>query len=211
MLRRSLLALPFAALPPLRAADRLFCFGRTWSVPLAADWELGREDGAEVLRLITPRPAQKEPRRPFQYALLEGSPLRQAVIECEVRRLPPGRPCSLILVYAWRDYGHFNYAHLSNDSAAEQPVHNGIFHVYGGDRVRISADKGPGTLLTDDWHQVRLAWEGQTGLVEVSVNGKTSPSLRAVDLSLTSGRAGLGSFFNTGAFRNVKISGEPAV
>ena len=28
----------------------------------------------------------------------------------------------------------------------EQPVHNGIFHVYGGERVRISAERGPGGI-----------------------------------------------------------------
>jgi hypothetical protein len=208
--RRSLLALPFAILPRLRAADRLNCFGLSWSVPLGSDWQVARVDGVEVLRLATARPAQKEPRRPFQYALLEAPPFRKFTLDCEVRRQPPGQPCSLILVYAWRDYGHFNYAHLSNDSASEQPVHNGIFHVYGGDRVRISPEQGPGTLPSDAWHAVRLAWDSATGLAEVHVNAKTSPALRAVDLSLGPGRIALGSFFHTGAFRNVKIAGDPA-
>jgi hypothetical protein len=41
------------------------------------------------------------------------------------------------------------------------------------------------------------------------VNGKRNPSLEAVDLSLRHGRVGLGSFDETGDFRNVKITGEP--
>ena len=56
---------------------------------------------------------------------------------------------------------------------------------------------------------MRLVYDGRTGKVEVFVDGQTSPSLRAYDLSLGAGKVGLGSFFDTGEFRNVKIHGQP--
>jgi hypothetical protein len=59
-------------------------------------------------------------------------------VEAEVRR----NQSSLIMVYAWQDAAHFNYAHLSVDTAAKQVVHNGMFHVFGGERVRISSLDG---------------------------------------------------------------------
>jgi hypothetical protein len=55
---------------------------------------------------------------------------------------------------------------------------------------------------------VRLAYDETAGRVSVEVNGSRNPSLEAVDLSLGTGRVGIGSFFETGWFRNVKITGE---
>jgi len=55
---------------------------------------------------------------------------------------------------------------------------------------------------------VKLVFDGETGKCYVEVNGKRNPSLEAADLSLRWGRVGLGSFNETGDFRNVKITGE---
>ena len=175
-----------------------------WSAPIGADWRVSTDEGVETLHLLTARPKPDSPRKPIQYALAETEPLTKFTLECEVRRIMPKG--SLIIVYAWQDESHFNYLHLSDDSGAQQPVHNGVFHVYGGDRVRISSDRGPGTLTTGGWHKVRMTYDASTGMLEAWVDGKTSPSLKAADLSLGAGRIGLGSFFNTGSFRNFKLS-----
>jgi hypothetical protein len=182
------------------AAEGIEAFGHKWTVPLAADWKVEKQDGTEVLQLLVARP-QQQPRRPIQFALADTKPFEKVTLEAEVKR----DGSSLILVYAYKDASHFNYAHLSTDEATKQPVHNGIFHVYGGDRVRISQEIGPPSLTTEDWTKVRLTWDGKTGLVTVAVNGKELPTLRAVDLSLTSGKVGIGSFFEKALFRNVKI------
>ena len=113
-----------------------------------------------------------------------------------------------IVVYAYRDESHFNYAHLSIDPATKQPVHNGMFHVYGGDRVRISTENGPAALTSkDDWYKVQLTHDAKTGIAGVTINGKALTVFEAVDLSLGPGRIGFGSFFNTALFRNVRITG----
>jgi len=206
MLRRAVLLSPIASFVwRLEAAGRLEAFGMTWTVPVDADWSVEREDGQEVLRLLVARPREKNPRRPFQYALGGVPPFAKWSWQIDVRREPVRG--SLILVYAWRDPAHFNYIHLSDDSAAEQPVHNGIFHVYGGDRVRISSDKGPCSLPTAGWHHVEVKYDSAAGTVDVLVDGQPNPSLRAVDLSLGAGQIGAGSFFNTGSFRALKITG----
>jgi hypothetical protein len=188
----------------LPAADRLEAFGQRWSVPLGSDWRVTREEGEETLELITARPKADSPRKPFQYALIEGPPLEKFTIECEARKQAPRG--SLIIVYAWRGPSHFNYVHLSDDTGSEQPVHNGIFHVYGGDRVRISPEQGPCALPTAGWHKVRVVYDAATGLVETWVDGQLNPSLRGADLSLGAGRVGLGSFFNTGGFRRFRLT-----
>jgi hypothetical protein len=194
---------------PAARGEVIEAFGLRWDVPVASDWKLSSDPGPPALELLVPRPST-QPRRPTQYALAQTPPYARLQLELEVRKEPlaaRNRRTSLILVYAWRDPDHFNYAHLSVDSAAQQPVHNGIFHVYGGDRVRISSQDGPPTLAGEDWHKVRLLYDAASGRVDVFVNGQTSPAMRAVDLSLGAGRFGIGSFFDLGSFRGLTWRG----
>lgn len=183
--------------PPL--AEEIDAFGLKWQVISAADWRTGPDE----LHLVTARPQQANPRRPIQFALARTEPLARFTLEVEVRRAAPKG--SLILVYAWLKDGYFNYVHLSDDAASQVEVHNGVFHCFGGDRVRISPLEGPGSLPTADWHAVRMQYDAATGTVQAWVDGQTSPSLRAVDLSLGAGRIGLGSFFNTASFRRFRL------
>ncbi len=196
---------------PLAAQSAIEAFGLQWLVPVAADWKLEPLDGVPTLQLLVARPST-QPRRPTQYALAQTAAYQQLTLELDVKQEPlqaRNRRTSLILVYAWRDNDHFNYAHLSVDAARQQPVHNGIFHVYGGDRVRISSEEGPATLAGESWHKVKLVYDGLKGRVDVYVNGRTSPSMQAVDLSLGAGKFGIGSFFDWGSFRNLRVSGKP--
>ncbi|MGH9721792.1 MAG: hypothetical protein ACRD8O_16410 [Bryobacteraceae bacterium] len=199
-MKACLLALALSS--ALLAGDTLDVFGHRWTVLQASDWAV--EDG--VLKLLTSAgPLPGVPRRPRQFALAETPPFRKVTVEAEIRR---GKR-SLILVYAWQDESHFNYAHISSDTAAKQPVHNGMFHVFGGERVRISALDGPDSLPTQEWTPVKLVFDGDAGRCHVEVNGKRNDSLDAVDLSLRFGRVGLGSFDEIGDFRKVKITGTP--
>jgi hypothetical protein len=181
------------------AADTLAIFGRAWAVPAAADWKV--EEG--TLRLVASRGPLPGPRRPIQFALTDVPSYDRLTVEADV--MPLGR--SLLIVLAYRDPAHFDYAHLSTDTAGAQPVHNGIFHVYGGERVRISAERGPAAFAASGhWYHVTLAHDAATGAIEVTVDGQAVPALRAVDLSLGPGKVGLGSFDETGAFKNIRIN-----
>jgi hypothetical protein len=193
------------------ASDVLEVFGYRWRVPVASDWKVATVDGAPVLELLVPRPST-QPRRPTQFAIAETPDFVRVTVEVEIKKEPEqvrNRRTSALIVYSYRDEAHFNYAHLSVDTGEQEDVHNGIFHVYGGDRVRISSTQGPPAFTSEEWHKVRLVHDGRSGRVEVSVNGKALPSLEAVDLSLRSGKVGIGSFFDLGCFRRVAIQGEP--
>jgi len=181
------------------AADTLTIMGRSWDVLVAADWKA--EEG--ILRLATFRGPLPGPRRPIQFALTDVPDYHRLTIEADL--MPLDR--SLLIVLAYRDPAHFDYAHLSIDAAEQQPVHNGIFHVYGGERVRISAERGPAAFAASGrWYHVTVSHDSNTGTIEVAVDGRAVPALRAVDLSLGPGRVGVGSFDETGAFKNIKIT-----
>jgi hypothetical protein len=181
------------------ADETITAMGKTFSVRKAADWK-GTPEGLELL--VKDEPGV--PRRPKQFAILQEGPFKSFTLEVEVKR--NGK--SLALAYAHQDEGHFNYALISVDDPAKQRVHNGVFHVFGGERVRISSlEGGPGLLPSADWTKVKLVWDGKTGEVRCWADGKTSEALHGVDLSLKSGRVGLGSFNETGSFRNLKVSG----
>ena len=113
------------------AADSLNIFGYTWTVPNAADWKI--EDG--VLRLLVGREPLPGPRRPYQFAIAStrrsesGGRSRSAA----------GQPLAHDRVRLSRSIAFRLRASLT-DSAQKQPVHNGVFHVYGGERVRISRE-----------------------------------------------------------------------
>jgi hypothetical protein len=186
------------------AAGALDIFGRKWTVPEAADWQVDAEEGAPVLRLLKGRePAPEAPRRPFQFAVTDLPDYGRLTVDVDLKPLAR----SVLIVFAYRDSAHFDYAHLSTDTAAAQPRHNGIFHVYGGERVRISAERGPAAFAaTGRWYHVKLVHKSVAGTVAVWVDGRAIPALEAVDVSLGAGKTGLGSFDETGVFRNLEIA-----
>lgn len=183
----------------------LLVFGYHWAVPNSSDWHVEQTNTSAVLHLLTGREPLPGPRRPIQFAIAETPPFHEVSVDADMKPLQK----SLIIVFAYRDPAHFDYAHLSTDTGTKQPNHNGIFHVYGGERVRISAETGPSAFAARErWHHVHLAFDGGTGRVQVSVDGQSVPALQAVDLSLSAGRVGIGSFDETGDFRNVRITGS---
>ena len=99
----------------------LAAFGYQWGVIDAADWNVVRGK-SEVLELLHARGPLPGPRRPVQFALANTAAFSRVTVEADVR--PNQR--SLILVFAYQDPAHFNYAHLSIDTGVKEPAHNGI-------------------------------------------------------------------------------------
>jgi hypothetical protein len=187
------------------AADTIQIFGHEWQVRNASDWKVEELDGQPALRLAQSRGPLPGPRRPIQFAICDVPYTDGVTVEADV--MPLAR--SLMIVFAYRDEAHFDYAHLSTDTGTKQPVHNGIFHVYGGERVRISSERGPAAFAASNrWYHVRLTHDVRSGTVNVTVDGQAVPALHAVDLSLGGGRVGLGSFDETAVFKNVKVAAK---
>src|SRR5579859_6022002 len=92
----------------LAASESIDVFGGTWDVQSAHDWLVERD----LLQLKVPaEPPPGQPRRPTKYALLESKPYSRVTLEADIKR--DGR--SLIVIYAWQDEAHYDYAHISVD------------------------------------------------------------------------------------------------
>jgi hypothetical protein len=145
-------------------------------------------------------------RRPAALAILKSDPLADLTMKLELRSTAPAdlavRDVQLIVGY--QSPSQFYYVHLS---AKTDAVHNGIFIVNNADRKRID-QPNPMAYLTDQaWHRLRLERNVRTGSITVFFDDNPTPILSAVDKTLTWGRVGVGSFDETGEFRNVEVTG----
>jgi hypothetical protein len=145
-------------------------------------------------------------RRPAALAILKGRPFSEVQVDLDLRSLaaPEVPRRDLDLVFGYQSPKRFYYAHLS---AVTDNVHNGIFLVENADRRRIDDGKGIPRLVDSEWHHVRLKWNGLTGQSLVYFDSSPEPILSASDRSLTSGLVGVGSFDDTGEFRNIEVKG----
>ena len=176
-----------------------------------ADWDLDGNGGWAVHGpvLVLEKagdPATNKIRRPAALAILKSEPLSDLTLKLELRSTAPAdlavRDVQLIVGY--QSPTRFYYIHLS---AKTDAVHNGIFIVNDADRKRIDQPTSKARLTDQAWHRVRLERNAASGTIAVYFDDDPAPVLSATDTTFTSGRVGVGSFDETGEFRNVEVSG----
>ena len=176
-----------------------------------ADWDLDGNGGwriaGQTLVLEKAGVPSGKIRRPAALAILKSEPLTDVTMRLELRSTAPVdlavRDVQLIVGY--QSPSRFYYVHLS---AKTDGVHNGIFLVDNADRKRID-EPNPKAYLTDQaWHRVRLERNVGSGSIAVFFDDNPLPILSVVDKTLTWGRVGIGSFDETGEFRNIEVVGK---
>ncbi len=138
-------------------------------------------------------------RSPLNIALVKDLVVGGFVLEAKCR--------STVKDYGHRDlcvfFGHqgpdrFYYVHLAKkaDDRANQ-----VFVVNKADRKKISKTSTDGTAWTDGWHDIKVVRKGAS--IEVFFDGKKV--MTAEDDTFKWGRVGVGSFDDTGDWRDVKV------
>jgi len=144
-------------------------------------------------------------RSPLNYALVKDLLVGDFVLTAKCQ--------STVKDYGHRDlclfFGHqgpdrFYYAHLAKkaDDRANQ-----IFIVNQADRKKISKTSTDGTNWTDGWHALKLVRKVGDGTIEVYFDDMTKPIMTATDRTFTWGAVGVGSFDDTGNWRDIKVEG----
>jgi hypothetical protein len=145
-------------------------------------------------------------RRPAALAILKSEPFGRVTLELDVRSTAPVDLAvrDVNLVVGYESPTRFYYVHLSGVTGA---VHNGIFVVADADRRRIDPGTTPPLLKDLAWHRVKVERDPASGRIDVFVDDLTKPAMSAVDTTIRSGRVGVGSFDETGEFRNIVVTG----
>lgn len=148
-------------------------------------------------------------RKPAALAILKSEPLGDLTLQAELRSTAPPDLAvrDVQLVFGYQSPTQFYYVHIS---AKTDAVHNGIFIVNQADRKRLDKPDSRAPLTDQQWHRVRLERNAGTGRIAVFFDGSPTPFLTATDTTLPSGRVGVGSFDETGEFRNIEVTGQPA-
>jgi hypothetical protein len=176
-----------------------------WQMPFPEDWVILGDAGNHYLHMKRARDPLV-PRRPVQFALIKGVQVGSFDFRARARR--EGR--SMIVVFNYVDSLHFYYTHVSMDTGAQQPVHNGIFLVNNAPRVRIAGLDAPAALPDKSWHGIRVLRDAASGQIMVWSDVQSAPLFTVTDRSFTCGQIGIGSFDETGDFDDVQLRSNDA-
>jgi hypothetical protein len=145
-------------------------------------------------------------RRPSALAILKSKPFTNVIVEAQIKSEVDTSIIhrDLEIVVDYQSPKRFYYVHLAGTT---DKVHNGIFLVDNADRRRIDSGKGKPQLKDKAWHHIKVIRNVKTGKIEVYTNDSDEPVLEAVDKTLLSGKAGVGSFDDTGFFKDIVVKG----
>lgn len=146
-------------------------------------------------------------RRPAALAIFKTPPLGRISLEVQLRSTAPVDVVNrdLELVFGYESPTRFYYVHLAG---IVDDAHNGVFLVDHANRRRIDKKTTPPQLRDQAWHQVRLERDGESGRIQVYVDGSSQAAWDLSDLTIPAGRAGLGSFDDTGEFKEITLIGN---
>jgi hypothetical protein len=176
-----------------------------WEILDPKTWKHAERDGSMVVE-ITARSSEYQPpvRSPRHVALVKGLELESFEITFRVKSTKDTgnhRDCCVFFNYI--DDQHFYYAHLG---ARPDPHSGQIMIVKEAPRLALT-DNEKRTPWDDNWHDVKLIRNADSGLIQVFFDDMSSPLMEVVDKSFRKGRIGLGSFDDLNAFDDVVIRG----
>lgn len=174
-----------------------------WTPDGNGTWEI--KDG--LLQLVKAGVPGGPIRRPAGLMILKSEPLGKVTYELDARSEEAEDLLvrDVQLIVDWQSPTKFYYVHLA---AKVDDFHNGIFLVNDADRKRLDKPTSVPQLKDKAWHHFRLERDPSTGRIALFTNGATTPALEVFDKTLTSGRVGLGSFDETGQFKNVVVTAQ---
>ena len=182
------------------------------------DWELvddgwtHKTDDAEnkVLSLHKKKSNYKpEFRSPFHQAILQDVQVTNFQFDCRVLSTHKDYPHrDAVLFFGYQSPSEFYYVHLGK---ATDKHCNQIFIVNNAARTLITTETTEGTPWDDQWHNVRITRNVESGEIKIYFDDMETPVMTAVDRTFAFGRIGLGSFDDTADFDNVRLYGEEKV
>jgi hypothetical protein len=177
-----------------------------WEPTDANAWKVVEGDKGKYYSQFQQSKYKPPHRSPFNVSLLKGIKVDDFTLEAKVLSTGKENPHrDMCLFFGYQDPAHFYYVHLAKraDDYANQ-----IFIVNGADRKKISTKTSPGTPWDDKWHDIKIVRRVATGTIEVYFDDMRTPVMTAKDTTFTWGQVGLGSFDDSGHWRDVTLRGN---
>ncbi len=175
-----------------------------WEMTDPNAWTITKnENGNNVLCLTGPSKYEPKVRSPKSIALLKDIELEDFTLT--VRAKQTGKEYGhrdLCFFLGYQDPTHFYYVHIA--TKADDHAHS-IFLVNDAPRVSIAKDRTKGVDWGQDFHQITIVRDTQSGKIEVYYDDLEKPIMVTEDKTFLKGRIGLGSFDDIGCFDNLKI------
>ena len=170
----------------------------------ATAWKLANVNDNHFASLIRKDSKFNPPvRSPFNRNLIKDLQLGTFTMDIKVQStIPDYDHRDMCLFFGYQDDSHLYYVHLGK---ATDDHANQIFIVNEKPRTKISTKTTAGTPWTNEWHQVRLERNAESGEIKVYFDDMKSPAMTATDKTFGAGRVGFGSFDDTGNFDDIRI------
>ena len=177
-----------------------------WQPTDSKAWKVVSTDKGQVYNQFKNSDFKPPHRSPLNMALVKDLTLTSFVLEAGVLSTGKDSPHrDMCLFFGYQDPAHFYYVHMAK--AADDHA-NQIFIVNGADRKKISKTSTKGTPWDDNWHNVKITRAIDSGAIEIYFDDMTSPIMTAQDKTFAWGRVGIGSFDDSGNWRDIKVWGK---
>ncbi len=199
---------PAAPALPLLFQDDFSKGADHWKPSDPAAWKIVQLKDSSAYSQFQQSKYKPPHRSPLNFSLVKDLSVGDLVLEAQAQSTTKDYPHrDLCLFFGYQDPAHYYYVHLGKktDDHANQ-----IFIVNGADRKKISTKTTEGTPWTDAWHHLKLVRKVKEGTIEMYFDDMKNPAMTATDKTFTWGQVGVGSFDDTGNWRDVKIYGVKA-
>jgi hypothetical protein len=184
-----------------RGADR-------WQPNDPAAWKVVSAKKGKMYRQFQQSKYQPPHRSPFNFTLVKDLSVGDFILEASVQSTGEDNPHrDMCLFFGYQDPAHYYYVHIANQADDHA---NQIFIVNDAPRKKISTRTTRGTVWDDQWHRVKIVRTVADGKIEVYFDDMKKPIMTATDKNFTHGRVGVGSFDDTGNWKDVKVFGMKA-
>lgn len=167
-------------------------------------WRFTETDGNGVLEITERGSAYKPPHRsPGHIALIRDLEVGNCEIQFRVRSTKDtGNHRDCCIFFGYQDAAHFYYVHLG----AKPDPHSGQIMLVDEAPRKALTDNKALTPWDDEWHEVLLRRNVDTGKIDVYFDDMSSPHMSVTDRTFGAGRVGIGSFDDMNAFDDLTVS-----
>lgn len=176
---------------------------KRWQLLDPATWAIADRGQNRTLEITARKSAYKPPvRSPGHVALIRDLELGSFEISLRVRSTKDtGNHRDCCIFFSYQDDQHFYYVHLG---ARPDPHSGQIMIVKEAPRLALTTNQQR-TPWDDQWHDVRVVRNTETGSIKVYFDDMTMPQMEVVDRTYTTGRVGIGSFDDLNEFDDVVV------